>query len=263
MLSPTNPLKLILFDLDGTIYLGDKLLPGVKPLLRRLRTAGLDYGFMTNNSSRSPRQYLQKLRRLGLDVTPPNIITSAEATCLMLADLNLGPDIFILGTTAFRKYLASQGYCHQEKHPDAVLVGFDLQLTHKNLTTATRLVLDGVPLLASHTDVLCPSPAGPLPDAGMILAALKKATGLAPKHIAGKPHRWIVKLACRNFNAKPSQTLIVGDRLETDIRMAHMHKMRSVLVTTGVTKAAAVAKSPYKPDLVLNSVAQLTDHLPL
>lgn len=251
--------KLVLFDLDGTIYLGDKLLPGVKKLLRRLRGAQIDYGFMTNNSSRSPEQYLRKLRRLGLTVTSRNIITSAQASCLMLRDLELGPEIFILGTRQFRNYLARQGYRHRTEKATAVLVGFDMELNHRDLTTATRLVLNGLPLVASHTDVLCPSPDGPLPDAGMFLAAIKKATATNPCAVAGKPHRWIVQVVCERFQVKPRDILIVGDRLETDIRMAHKYRMKSVLVTSGVTTRSQVRKSRYRPDLIVDSLGQLAD----
>jgi len=251
--------KLILFDLDGTLYIGGKLLPGVKKLLRRLSKANIDYGFMTNNTSIAPADYLLKLQKLGLYAVPENLITSEEATCLMLQDLKLGPEIFVLGTKRFKKYLAAQGYHHNHTNPDAILVGFDLELTYEKLTTATRLITKGVKLVASHPDVVCPSSDGPLPNAGMLLAAIKAATAVNPVAIAGKPNRWIVKVAKQHFNIKSSEIVIVGDRLATDMRMARRYKMKSVLVLSGVTKAADIKKSRYKPDIVVSSVAQLVD----
>lgn len=251
--------KLVLFDLDGTLYLGQKLFPGIKGLLKKILNAGLEYGYMTNNTSIDPAEYLRKLHKLGLNAQPKNIITSAEATCLMLNDLQLGPDIFVLGTKSFKKYLASKGYHHNEISPTAVLVGFDLELTYKKFTQATRFIAKGLPLVASHSDLVCPSPDGPLPDAGMLLAAIEAGTGVKPKAIAGKPNLWIVKIAKQHFNVHSSEIILVGDRLKTDIRMANKYKMRSVLVLSGVTKAADIKSSRYKPDIVVSSVAELVD----
>jgi len=252
-------LKLVLFDLDGTIYLSGKLLPGVKKLLQKISRANLNYAFMTNNSSVNPDDYLKKLNNLGLNVEPKNIITSSEATCLMLEDLRLGPKIFVLGTRRFKKYLADNGYHHEEKHPSAVLVGFDLELTYQNFTQATRLVASGIPLVASHPDSVCPTADGPLPDAGMLLGAIKAGTGVSPEAIAGKPNRWMVEVVKKHFNVKPSEIVMVGDRLQTDVRMARRFKMKSVLVMSGVTQSSDVKKSRLKPDIVVNSVSELTN----
>ena len=256
----TCPIKLVLFDLDGTIYLDGVLIPGVTEVLKRLTREGIDYAFMTNNSSVAPADYLDKLRRLGLTVAPRNIITSSEATCLMLAEFQLGPEIFVLGTEKFRGYLESQGYRPSQAGCSAVLVGFDLELTYDKLTTAVRLLAGGVPLVASHTDVFCPSAAGPLPDAGAVLAALTAATGVKPRAIAGKPHRWMVQLVRKNFNVKARQIVLVGDRIQTDIKMARKYKMRSILPLTGATTRSELECSRYQPDLVLDSVADLADN---
>ena len=256
-MNKTPPVKLAIFDLDGTTYLSGKLLPGARRALQQLTTQGIDYAFMTNNSSVAPPDYLRKLRRLGLTASPRNILTSAEATLLMLAELGLGPRLFVLGTIRFRNYLARNGYTHTAKNPAAVLVAFDTELDYTRLTTATRLLERGLPLVASHPDTCCPTTAGPMPDAGVILAALKAATGAKPTAIAGKPHRWIVQLARRNFAVKAPQIAIIGDRLQTDIKMAKQHRMRSVLTLTGVTSRRDLAASRTKPDAVINSIADL------
>ena len=252
--------KLVLFDLDGTLYIGDRLFPGAKRALRKLHGAGIDYAFMTNNSSISPSDYLLKLKNFGVNTDIKNIITSSEATCLMLDNMQLGSDIFIFGTKSFREYLRSHGYQHTETNPGAVLVGFDLELTYEKLIKATRFVANGVPLVSSHPDAVCPSPDGPIPDAGMLLAAIKAGTGVKPKAIAGKPYRWIVKVAQQHFDVKLSEIVIVGDRLETDIRMGQKYRMKTVLVLSGVTKASEVKKSRFKPDIVIPSVAQIADN---
>ena len=258
-MNATCPIKLVLFDLDGTIYLDGVLMPGVTEVLERLTREGIDYAFMTNNSSVAPADYLDKLRRLGLTVAPRNIITSSQATCLMLAEFQLGPEIFVVGTDKFQRYLESQGYHPSQTRSSAVLVGFDLELTYDKLTTAVRLLAGGVPLVASHADVFCPSADGPLPDAGTVLAALTAATGVKPRAVAGKPHRWMVQLVRQNFNVKAGQILLVGDRLQTDIKMARRYKMRSILPLTGATTRSELERSRLQPDLVVNSVADLAD----
>lgn len=251
--------KLILFDLDGTLYLGGKLIKGVRPLFKRLQKNNIPYAFMTNNSSIGPADYLKKLKALNLPATRKNILTSCEATDLMLKDLNLGPKIYVLGTKKFIKYLESVGYEHTNKKPSAVLVGFDKELTFDKLTTATRFVHLGVPLVASHPDLECPSPDGPLSDAGMLLAAIYSSTGVKPKAIAGKPNRWIVKLARQKFGVKNTEIAIVGDRMATDIKMAHKFKMKGILTLSGVTKRSDIKRFPHRPDMIINSVDDLKD----
>ena len=256
-MTTNDKLKLVLFDLDGTVYLDGRLIPGATDFFARLDDAGVQYAYMTNNSSQSPKQYVKKLQTLGLNATPDNILTSCEATLLMLRDLDLGPELFVLGTGAFREFLTENGYQVEAANPKAVLVGFDKELDYDRLTRATRLLTDGVPLVASHPDMLCPSSEGPLPDAGVLLAAFKAAANAKPIAIAGKPHRWIVSLAREKFKVACRNMAVIGDRLATDIRMANRNKMRSVLVLTGVTKKEELAVGRIQPTLVVNSIADL------
>jgi NagD protein len=252
-------IKVVLFDLDGTVYLGGKLIKGADALFRKLQKQGVPFAFMTNNSSIGPADYLEKLKSLNLPATKDNILTSCEAAKLMLDDLKLGPKIYVLGTKKFAEYLASVGFENTENNPSAVLVGFDKELTFEKLTAATRFVHKGVPLVASHPDLECPSPDGPLSDAGMILAAIKSSTGVSPKAIAGKPNRWIVKLAREKFGVKNDEIAIVGDRMSTDMRMAHKFGMKGVLVLSGVTKRADLKKFNFAPDVIVDSVADFKD----
>ena len=247
-------IKLVLFDLDGTIYLSGRLISGAKKFLRYLTSRNIQYGFMTNNSSIGPMAYLRKLRGIGLDVSISNIVTSAEASCLMLQDFNVGSDIFILGTKALKRYMACKGYRHRLKGAQAVLVGFDLELRYSSLCNAVRLIIGGKDYFSTHPDVVCPSSEGALVDAGAILAAIEAASGKKVKAIAGKPNKWIVKLACKKFGVNVKDIMIVGDRLETDIRMANRYKMRSALVLTGVTNEKELRLSKYQPDIVVKSI---------
>ncbi len=252
--------RVVLFDLDGTLYLGGKLLPGARALLSKMQSVGIEHGYMTNNSSIAPCQYVKKLDKLGLPAEPSRIITSCEATVRMLDHLALGRGLFVVGTTFFRDYIEDNGYHHTEDNPSAVLIGFDLELTHRRLMVATRLVAAGVPLLASHPDVVCPSPDGPIPDAGMILAAIKAGTGVTPVDIAGKPSRWMLEVASQHFGVGLEDITIVGDRLETDMRMGCEHGLKTVLVLSGVTRSDSLGRSPFQPDLVVDSVADLLEN---
>lgn len=245
--------KLILFDLDGTVYLSGVLYPGVVELVDKLNRSDLEYGFLTNNSTIGPGSYLRKLRNLGLDVHRKNVLTSAEATCLMLEDLGIGPEIYILGTRRFRRFLEGRGFRHTYEGAQALLVGFDTELTYKKLTEATRLVLDGVPLVASHPDPVCP---GPFPDAGMLLAYFKAAApGIRVRAIAGKPHRWIVKLVRQRFGVETDEIIMVGDRLNTDIRFARTYGMRSILVLNGEPEPPM--HGPDIPDEIAPRIADI------
>ncbi|HAL45083.1 MAG: hypothetical protein A2Y12_15650 [Planctomycetes bacterium GWF2_42_9] len=252
--------KLVLFDLDGTIYVSGNLITGVKDLLQRLTDLSVSFGFMTNNSSVNPDDYFTKLSKMGLPVTPKNIVTSCEATVRMLNELNIERDLFIVGTERFKNYLAQNNYFHNETNPNAVLIGFDLELTFEKLTKAVRFLENGVPLVASHPDVCCPSSAGPIPDAGMILAALKAGSNVSPLAIAGKPYKWILDVAKEKFKiTNNNEIFIAGDRLATDIMMGNKFGIKCALVLTGVSKLADVDASEHKPDYVLNSIPELLD----
>jgi HAD superfamily hydrolase (TIGR01450 family) len=250
-----QPAKVILFDLDGTIYLSGVLYPGVTELVDRLNRSNIQFGFLTNNSTIGPGSYLRKLKALDLDIRQHNVLTSAEATCLMLEDLNIGPELYILGTQRFRRFLKGRGYVHTVAGAQAVLVGFDTELTYRKLTEATRLLLNGVPLLASHPDPVCP---GPYPDAGMLLEYFKAASpDIHVTAIAGKPHKWIVKLVEERFGVGMDQVIMVGDRLNTDIRFARTYGMRSILVLNGEPRPAMDGDDI--PDVVADHIAEVAD----
>jgi HAD superfamily hydrolase (TIGR01450 family) len=254
-MQPQPKSKVILFDLDGTIYLNNVLYPGVCELVEKLKQSDLKFAFLTNNSTIGPRAFLNKLKKLGLDIGIGNILTSAEATCLMLKELNLGPEIYVLGTRKFKRYLAGRGYIHTYEKAKAVLVGFDTELNYRKLTEATRLLLKGVPLVATHPDPVCP---GPYPDAGMLLAYFKAASpNIRPLEIAGKPHRWIVRLICERFGVEMQETIMVGDRLDTDILFANRFGMRSILVLNGLPVPELFYG--HQPDVIAPEIAQLAN----
>jgi HAD superfamily hydrolase (TIGR01450 family) len=249
-----RPARTVLFDLDGTIYLRGELYPGVRELVAKLAASGLRFGFLTNNSSVGPEAYVRRLRGQGLDIGRQHVLTSAEATCPMLAELGLGPDLYLVGTRAFGRFLSRHGYRHSYERANAVLVGFDTELTYRKLTEATRLLLERrLPLVASHPDPVCP---GPLPDAGMLLAYFQAADpGIRVAAVAGKPNRWIVELVRQRFACAPDEVVMVGDRLDTDVAFAAAYKMRSILVLNGARPPVSAAG--LCPDAVAATIADV------
>ena len=247
--------RLILFDLDGTLYLDGVLFPGVRELIHRLRECPqLDYGFLTNNSTIGPDDYFRKLERLGLELEPRNVVTSCEATCVMLRGMGLGPEVYLLGTTKFRDYMESQGFVHTYEGAKALVVAFDTELTYRKLTEATRLVLRGVPVVASHPDPICP---GDLPDAGMLLEYFRAAKpGTVIQAIAGKPHHWLVETIEGRFGVRREEIVMVGDRVNTDMRFAQNFGMRSMMVLNGVETPPL---GDVRPSVIVPRIAQLLD----
>ena len=248
--------KLMLFDLDGTLYFDGVLYPGVPELIDKLCASKLEYCFLTNNSTIGPGSYYNKLKRLGLKLSMRNVGTSAEATCLMLKCLGIGPEIYILGTQKFRAFMESRGFVHTYENAKALLIGFDKELTYRKLTEATRLVLAGIPIYASHPDPVCP---GPFPDAGMLIEYFKAAKpGTIIQAIAGKPHKWIVRMLMERFKVEPEEMVMVGDRVNTDMRFAQNFNMRSMLVLNGQPMPQL---GDIMPSVVVERIDQLNHEL--
>lgn len=249
-----KPVRVMLFDLDGTLYLDGVPFPGAIQLIEKLRDSELDYCFVTNNSSMGTPDYCERMRNIGFPLEPRNMASSGDATVHMLRSLGVGPEIYILGTNRFKSWMAGQGFIHTTVNPKAVLVGFDRELTFAKFNEATRLVLAGVPLYASHPDQVCPPD---LPDAGMILAALKASRpGVVVQAIAGKPHHWFCDVLCERFQCTPEEMVMVGDRIGTDMRFAHNCGMRSMLVLNG---ARMPVLDDFQPSVIVPHISQLMD----
>ena len=246
-----------LLDMDGTLYLGDRLFQGVPEFLQRLRESGRKFLFFTNNSSRDAAEYADKLHRLGIEAAPEEVITSGEATVAYLKGEAAARRAYVLGTPSFEREVAAAGIELDSARPDAVVLGFDLTLTYEKINTACRLIRAGVPFVASHPDLNCPTAEGPIPDCGAMTAMITAATGVAPL-VIGKPNRYMVDAALARTGKEPDQTAIVGDRLYTDMEMGFRSGLHTVLVLSGETTEADVARAERRPELILPSVAALT-----
>ncbi|MCX7970434.1 MAG: HAD-IIA family hydrolase [Negativicutes bacterium] len=245
-------------DMDGTIYLGDRLLPGAGEFLDYLRQTGRRRIFLTNNSSRSRAAYLGKLARLGIDAVPDEVVTSGTATIACLNSRCPGARIFLLGTPDLAGEFAEAGFVLTADRPDYVVLGYDTTLTYDRLARACHLVRAGVPLIATHPDINCPTDqdSGYLPDAGAILALIRAATGVEAK-IIGKPHREMIDALVAVTGADPAAVAMVGDRLYTDIQLAANAGITGILVLSGESGIDDIALSPAKPDYIFPSLREL------
>jgi HAD superfamily hydrolase (TIGR01450 family) len=253
----------VALDLDGTIYSGHRLFDTVRPFLATLDGLQVGHTFVTNNSSKSSRDYLSRLHALGIDAQPHEIYTSGDATVEYLAEER--PDVerfFLLGTPSLARQFSDAGYglCDDSPHdvPELVVVGFDMGLTYSRLCRAAYWIARGVPYIATHLDRVCPTDEPTfLVDCGAICAALEHATGRKPELALGKPDRRMLRGILNRHGVRPTELAMVGDRLYTDVRMAKETGALGVLVLTGETMPEQIAKAADPPDLVVQDLNEL------
>jgi HAD superfamily hydrolase (TIGR01450 family) len=245
-----------LLDMDGTIYLGDQLLPGAHEFIQLLSRGDIQTFFLTNNSSRSRVDYVEKLKKLGLEVSAERILTSGEAAASTLACRDEGARIYLVGTPSLQREFLDHGFELSDEDPDTVVLGFDTTLTYEKLARLCSLVRQGTPYIATHPDLNCPTAVGPIPDIGATIAFVEASTGRVPDEIIGKPFQPMLEVILARTGLSPSQICMVGDRLYTDIAMGQ-HGLRTVLVLSGETQTEDLVESPFKPDLVVNGIGDL------
>ncbi len=252
-------IKCFLLDLDGTLYLGDQLIDGAAGFIGTLKRRGINHLFLTNNSSRSRQEYAEKLQSMGLPATLDQVLTSGTATVRWLKMTAPGAGIYLLGTPSLAEEFTSGGFrlVSKDQSPDFVVLGFDTTLTYQKLWDACDLVASGTPLVATHPDINCPLPAGKfMPDAGAMIAAIRASTGKSPR-VIGKPNREMVDAALELAGCQRNEMAMVGDRLYTDIAMGQSAGICSVLMLSGEATVGDLDDSPYQPDFVFQSVADL------
>lgn len=258
----TNILKdcgLFLLDMDGTLYLGDEVFPGAIEFIHTLQKTGRKYLYLTNNSSRSGAEYVNRLRALGFPCEEENVFTSGMATALYLNERHRGAAVYLVGTQAFAAELKNYGVRLAENAADVVVVGFDTELTFEKLKKAVGFLREGAAFIASNPDLVCPMPRNEvMPDCGSICALLKKATDRDPIFI-GKPERKIVDIISEKTGVPNARICCVGDRLYTDIAVAINAGAVSACVLSGETTPEMLNSTPYVPDLVFRDIAELKE----
>lgn len=249
--------KLFLLDMDGTFYLGDRLIDGSLDFIDRVRATGRDFLFLTNNSSHNAAFYVEKLKKMGLAIPREKVMTSGEATCEKLKELYPGRRAFVLGNEFLLEEFAEAGIEVDMQRPEIVVIGFDTTLDYKKLQAVCDFVRAGLPYIATHPDFNCPTETGFMPDIGAIMAFIEASTGRRPDLVVGKPNTGIVEAVLRRTGLKTDELAMVGDRLYTDIETGLRSGMLSILVMSGETTPDMLAAAERKPDLVFDRLADM------
>ena len=259
-------IQLFMLDLDGTIYNEDTLIPGAEQFFDLLKRQGKNYVFMTNNSSKGKKSYVEKLNSLGIEATENNIASSVNATVMYLNQHKPGAKIYLVGTESFKAELVQEGFDvvtteYRSEDVDYVLLGFDTELTYDKIRGACYYVSRGYPYIASNCDLKCPVLDNKfIPDCGAIAQMIELATGRVPLFL-GKPERTIVDAVSSMWNVPVNCIACVGDRLYTDIAVGIRAGATSICVLTGEATLDEIADSPFKPDYCFNSIRDLYEAL--
>jgi len=255
-------IKGIISDLDGTVYRGEKVIPGAPELFRRLREANVRVVFISNKPLESREAYAEKLTRMGIPTRPEEVVNSSLVMAHYLAREMPGATVFVIGERPLLEELAAAGvrFSEDPEQIKAVIASFDRTFDYRKLNIAFQALKRGARFLATNADASCPVENGEIPDAGAVIGALKGCTGRDVEVVVGKPSSLMLETALEMLNLPPGQCLIVGDRLETDILMGKRAGIATALVLTGVTTREALARSPIQPDYVLESICELLTH---
>lgn len=253
-------LKLFLFDMDGTLYLGDRLFDFTNELLKTIRQNGGRYLFMTNNSSKSVADYIIKLKKLGIDAVTDDFITSSQATAFYLNKHHKGAKLYVCGTMSLKAELESEGFEITENldETQCIVMGFDTELTFKKLHDVSKLLLtrENIPYIATNPDYVCPTEFGSVPDCGSVCDMLYNVSKRRPV-VIGKPEALMPQLAMEKTGCSPAETAVIGDRIYTDIKSGINAGTVTILVMSGETTEEILNASPDKPDMVLESGAEI------
>ena len=256
-------IKLYLFDMDGTLYIGDRLFAFTGELLQTIHATGGKYLFMTNNSSKSVEDYVKKLCKLGIDADREDFMTSSQATAYYLHQNHPGEILYVCGTNSLKKELENEGFSVTED-PDrasCIVMGFDTELTFQKLHDVSRLLLTrDIPYIATNPDLVCPTEFGSVPDCGSVCQMIYNATGKRPV-VIGKPSPLMPQLAMEKLGVSAEETCVVGDRIYTDIKSGLNAGITTILVMSGETTPEILEASEDKPHLVLDSAQQLLQAL--
>jgi NagD protein len=253
------PYSAYIFDLDGTVYLGDALLPGAHAAITYLRALGKRTVFLSNNPTHTRNDYAQKLTRLGLPTPPDDIINSSLVMVSFLKQEISGARLFVCGEEPLKSELRAAGFTLTEiaADTDAVIASFDRTFEYRKLQIAFDAIRAGARFFATNADRYCPVPGGGQPDAAAIIAAIEACTNIRVQAVVGKPSAHMSKAILNLLQLPPSRCLIIGDRLETDVQMGINAGMSSALTLTGATSRAQAQSSTIQPTYIIESLTEL------
>ena len=245
-------------DMDGVIYLGNQLLPGVAEFVNWLNENDKRFLFLTNSSERSPKELQQKLQRMGLDIGEEHFYTSALATAAFLKKQAPGCTAFVIGAPGLLNALYDVGVTMNDVDPDYVIVGETASYNYEVITKAVRLVLNGTRLIATNSDLTGPTEFGIAPACRSLVAPIELATG-KKAYFMGKPNPLMMRTGLRMLGCHSGEAVMIGDRMDTDMVAGIETGLYTALVLSGVTDRADIQKFPYRPQLVLNGVGDIPD----
>ena len=257
-------INLFLFDMDGTLYLGNNLFDFTSELLEKIKESGKRYIFVTNNSSKSVCDYIKKLNALGIEAQESDFMTSSMATAYYLKKYYEGKRLYVCGTKSLIAELEKEGFevTQDLDLVDVIVMGFDTELTFKKLHDVSYLLLTrkDIPYIATNPDYVCPTEFGSVPDCGSVCDMLYNVSKRRPV-VIGKPEALMPQLAMEKLGYKNTETAVIGDRIYTDVKSGINAGAISVLVLSGETTKEDLEKSDVKPDMVLSSAKEILDAL--
>lgn len=248
--------ELFVLDMDGTFYLGNRILEGAVDFLRIVEKTGRRYLFFTNNSSGTPGRYVEKLRRMGCFTDCGHVMTSGDVMIRYLHGRHKGKSVYLMGTAALEKSFRKAGIRLTRAQAEVVVVGFDTELTYEKLERACTFIRNGAVFLATHPDVNCPVEAGFIPDCGAFCAAISLSTGKRPKFV-GKPFAETAQMIVERTGTDLKRIAFVGDRLYTDVAAGVENGAMGLLVLTGETRREDLEKAGVVPDGVFLSLMEI------
>lgn len=248
-------------DMDGTVYLGERWLDGAREFLQAVEDSGRQYFFLTNNSSKGPQNYVDKLKKMGLEVEKNRIVTSGQATIDYLKRNYPGKRVFLLGNELLTAEFEEEGILLDDKTPELVVTGFDTSLDYRKMCKVCDFVREGLPYIATHPDYNCPTETGFIPDAGAIHAFIHASAFRYPDHIIGKPSGDIMDYLAKRAGTAKEETAMVGDRLYTDVAAGVNNGYTGILVLSGEAGMKDVESSEVMPDLIFRSVKEMIPFL--
>jgi NagD protein len=251
-----KPTRNSLIDMDGVLISGDMVIPGADQFIDRLNASRAKYLVLTNNPIYTPKDLAHNLMKMGLDIPPELIFTSAMATAQFLEKQHPNGKAYVIGESGLTSAMHEIGYINTEHDPDYVGLGEKNAFSLENLTKGIQLIIDGSRFVATNPDPSGSTAMGIVPACGAVAAMIEKATGVSPFFV-GKPNPLMVRTGLNYLGVHSEETLIVGDRMDTDIIGGVQNGMDSILVLTGVTKPEQVERYSYIPTFVYNSVAEL------
>ena len=252
--------KMFVLDMDGTFYLGDRLIEGSLDFLEKVKETGRRFVFFTNNSSRIPSFYQKKLEKMGCFVDKSEVITSGNVTIAYLQTHYADKKIYLVGTPLLVESFEEAGINLVQEDPDVVVVGVDTTLTYEKLEKACTYIRNGATFLATQLDINCPTEDGFIPDCGAMCALITKSTGVEPRYL-GKPFPETMDMVLQITGCKKDEIVFVGDRLYTDVATGVKNGAKGFLVLTGEADMKTVEESEVKPTCIYDSLLDISKYL--